>query len=255
MVAVKEVSRLAEHAEPDGTGVDPDLLNRDRNEWDDFSVEAALRLTEAADGEVVVVTVGDEESEDGLLDYLAKGADRAIRVWDDSLVGIDPIAVAHLLAAVARRERPDLILGGVQSSDGAHGATAVALAGLLDLPRVAVVSAIESDGTDLVVDRELDGGRIERLRLSLPALLTIQTGINEPRYATLRAIKQARLKPLETLTVADVGLDAATVTEAGGSTTVALRSPQVRQGATMLEGSTAEVAARISEILREELNR
>ena len=132
---------------------------------------------------------------------LAKGADRALRVWDDALEGADPLAVARVLAAVVERESPDLVLCGVQSSDAVKGATGVALAAHLGLPRVAVVKALDYDAGSgsATVERELEGGLIELLRVRLPALLTIQTGINEPRYANLRAIKQAKEKPLEVL--------------------------------------------------------
>jgi len=201
LVAVKQVARLEDDFELNGSAaIDPAALDWQLNEWDTFSLEAALQLLEnGAGGEVVAVTVGDERSEDGLLACLAKGADRAVRVWEEALAGADPLAVASVLAAVAAREQPDLILCGVQSSDAAAAATGVAVAGLLDLTRVAVVNAIERDGERLRVQRELDGGDVEVLSLSMPALLTVQTGINEPRYATLRAIKQARAKPLEML--------------------------------------------------------
>src|ERR1700688_1101094 len=202
LVPVKQVASIDGDFALDGAGaLERQALRWQANEWDAFSVEAALRLAEGsadpADTEVVVVTVANEAAEVGLRAYLAMGADRALRVWDDVLADIDdPLAVAAVLAAVARREAPELILCGVQASDSANAATGVALAGVLDLPRVAVVTALEPDGEELTVQRELDGGAVEVLRLSLPALLTIQTGINDPRRPNLRAIKQARSKPL-----------------------------------------------------------
>ena len=260
VVAVKQVAALDEEFEllDDGEGVDPDYLEWDLNEWDNFSVEAALQLRESTGGdgdEVVVVTVGDEESDEGLRSCLAKGADRAIRVWDESLAGADALAVARVLAAAVQPESPDLVLCGVQSSDAVNGATGVALAGYLDLPRVAVVTRLEYDaaGGVLTVDRELEGGLIEVLRVHAPALLTIQTGINEPRYATLRAIKQAREKPLEVKSLGDLGLDREAIATASGSRTVALATPDRGEGAEMLNGSPASVAARIVEIVQERL--
>ena len=211
VVPIKQVAALDDEFEllEDGSGVDPDFLELDLNEWDAFSLEAALQLREeTGDGEVVVVTVGDDEAEEALLGCLARGADRAVRVWDDALEGADVLAVARVLAAAVQRESPDLVLCGVQSSDAVNGATGIALAGYLELPHVAVVKQLDYDaaGSVATVKRELEGGLVEVLRVRAPALLTIQTGINEPRYANLRAIKQAREKPLEVTTPDELGV-------------------------------------------------
>lgn len=252
LVPVKHVARIEGEPSFDGTAaIAPEALEWELNEWDAFSLEAAVNLVEAEGGEVVVATVGEEDAEESLLACLAKGADRAVRLWDPALADVDALAVAAVLAALARREEPDLILAGVQSSDWAAAATGVALAGLLDLPRVAVVTEVERDGDGLVVQRELDGGAVEVIRVPLPALLTVQTGINEPRYATLRAIKMARGKPLDALGLADVGLAADAVVAATGSRTVRLEAPERGEGAAMLEGPPSEIAARIAEIVRE----
>ncbi len=176
-----------------------------------------------------------------------------MRIWDPVLEQADPLAIAAVLAALAGREDPQLVLTGVQSSDAANAATGIALAGLLDWPRVAVVRGIEAEGDVLTVERELEGGAAEILRVRLPALLTVQTGINEPRYATLRAIKQARQKPLELLGLSDLGLDERDMAEVAGSRTVTLSAPERGQGATLLEGSPDAIAGRIAEIIREQL--
>jgi electron transfer flavoprotein beta subunit len=258
VVTVKEVAVLDEEFEllEDRPGVEPDAIEWDLNEWDNFSVEEALQLREAAgDGEVVVVSVGGEEAEEGLRACLAKGADRAVRIWDDALEGADPLAVARVLAPAVARESPDLVLCGVQSSDGVHGATGVALAAHLELPRVAVVKALDYDagaGT-ATVERELEGGLMEQLRVRLPALLTIQTGINEPRYATLRAIKQAKEKQLDVVGLGDIGLDPGAVEAAAGSRVRSMDHPDTGEGAEMLDGPAAEVAARIAEIVKERM--
>jgi electron transfer flavoprotein beta subunit len=251
LVAVKYAARLEGEPRFDGAAVAADALEHELNEWDAFSLEAAQQLVEEGEGEVVVATVGDEEAEEGLMACLAKGADRAVRVWDPALAGADALAIATVLAALAKREQPDLILTGVQSSDAANAATGVALAGLLDLPRVAVVGGIERDGEHLLVRRELEGGASEMLRLALPALLTVQTGINEPRYATLRAIKQARSKPLEALELGELGLDGEAALAAAGSRTVGLGVPERGDGASMLDGSPGAIAERIAELVRE----
>ena len=256
VVPVKQVAALDDEFELlDDGGVDPDFVEWELNEWDTFSLEAAQQIGEAAgDAEIVVVSVGDEEAEEGLLACLAKGADRGVRVWDDALEGADALAVARVLAAAVEREEPDLVLCGVQSSDAVNGATGVALAAHLDLPHVAVVKALEvSDGT-VTVDRELEGGLVEVLRVELPALLTIQTGINEPRYATLRAIKQARDKPLDVVGLDDLGLDGDAVAAAAGARVRRLGHHEKGEGAEMLSGSPDEIAARIAEIVRERVS-
>jgi electron transfer flavoprotein beta subunit len=257
VVPVKEVAVLDEEFEllEDRPGVDPDAIEWDLNEWDNFSVEEALQLREdAGDGEVVVISVGGEEAEEGLRACLAKGADRAVRIWDDALEGVDPLAVARVLAAAVERESPDLVLCGVQSSDGVHSATGVALAEHLGLPRVAVVKALEHQAGTLSVERELEGGLVELLRLRLPALLTIQTGINEPRYATLRAIKQAKEKPLDVVGLGELGLDSGAVDAAAGSRVRSMAHPDTGEGAEMLDGPPAEVAARIAEIVKDKMS-
>src|SRR5215813_1219722 len=256
VVPVKQVAVVDEDFElaDDGTRVDPDFLEWSLNEWDDFSLEAALQMAEAEEGsEVVVVTVGDDESTEGLLTCLAKGADRGIRIWEDSLEGADALAVARVLAAAVAKESPDLVLCGVQSSDAVNSATGIALAAHLDLPRVAVARAISADGGSLTVERELEGGLIEVVRISLPALLTVQTGINEPRYANLRAIKQAREKPLEVSSPDDLGVDSGAIAAAAGSRRRQLRTPDRGGGAEMIEGSASDVAARIVEIVKDRM--
>ena len=244
VVPVKQVAVVDEDFElvGDGSAVDPDFLEWSLNEWDDFSLEAALQL---ADGdEVVVVTVGDEEATEGLLICLAKGAARGVRVWEDSLAGADALAVARVLAEAVRREQPDLVLCGVQSSDAVNSATGIGLAGLLDLPHVAVVRAISAENGSLVVERELEGGLVEVVRIGLPALLTVQTGINEPRYANLRAIKQAEQVEID-VRQADAGEPAARVRR--------MFAPPKGEGAELLDGSPADIARRIAEILQERL--
>jgi electron transfer flavoprotein beta subunit len=258
VVPVKSVAALDDEFEIlGGNTVDPDSLEHDLNEWDAFSLEEALLLREAAgDGEVIVVTVGDEEAEEALLTCLAKGADRGVRVWDEGLEGADALAVGRVLAAAIDRESADLVLCGVQSSDAVNSATGIATAAHLGLPHVAVVKALDYDAGSnrATVERELEGGLVEVLRIGLPALLTIQTGINEPRYANLRAIKQAREKPMDEVSLSDVGLDADAVAAAAGSRVRSLAPPERGEGAQMLEGSPDDMAARIAEIVKERMS-
>jgi electron transfer flavoprotein beta subunit len=258
VVPIKQVAALDDEFEmlEDGSGVDSDFIEWEINEWDSFSVEAALQIREAAGGEVVAVTVDDEKADDALRTCLAMGVDRGVRVWDDALEGADALAVARVVAAAVERESPDLVLCGVQSSDAVNSATGIAVSARLGLPHVAVVRHVEYDaaGATVTVQRELEGGLIEAQHLDQPALLTIQTGANEPRYATLRAIKQAREKPLEAISLDDVGLDEAAVEAAAGSRLRRLSLPEKQQGATLISGSPAEVAARIAHIVKEQMS-
>ena len=258
VVAVKSVARLDDDwaTRVDGSDVDPHDLEFDLNEWDEFAHDAGLQLREqVGGGEVLVVTVGDEGSEGALRSCLAKGADRAMRIWDDALEGSDPMAVARVLAVAVAREEADLVLCGVQSSDAANGATGVALAAFAGIRRVAVVRALAYDeaGSTLTVERELEDGLVEVLRVRTPALLTIQTGINRPRYANLRAIKQAVERPLSVTTLEELGLDRATVAAATGARSRGVEHIERGDVAEMLGGGAAEVAPRIVEIVRSRL--
>jgi electron transfer flavoprotein beta subunit len=248
VVCVKQVGSLGDEVEftDDERDVDPDYLDYALNEWDSYATEEALRLREAAgDGEVVAVTAGDEDSEDCMRRALAMGADRGIRVWSDELAGADPIIVARALAEVVQAESPDLVLCGVQSSDAVQAATGTALAEVLDMPRVAVITKLElGDGT-ATVHRELEGGLVDVVEVDTPAVLTIQTGINEPRYATLRAIKQAEQKEIEVREPGDLGPPAARVRR--------MFVPPRGEGAEILDGDAASIAGRIKEIVDERM--
>lgn len=213
------------------------------NEWDACAVEEAIQIRERLGaGEVVVVTVGDEEAEGALRRCLAMGADRAIRVDAEPR---DPISTARALTEVVAAESPDLVLTGVQSADSVQGSTGVALAELLGLPRVAVVTKIEWSGSGpATVDRELEGGLVDVVEVDTPALLTIQTGINQPRYANLRAIKQAEQQEVRVVS-ADVGDPAYRVRR--------MFTPPRGAGAELLEGNAAQVAQQIAELLKERL--
>jgi electron transfer flavoprotein beta subunit len=250
LVAIKHVAGLGPDAElADARNVDPDRLDWCINECDEHAVEAAVQLRDAAGtGEVVVVTVSDEATTEGLVISLARGADRALRVWDERLAGADPIAVAHVLSGVVDREHPDLVLCGATSSDGGHAATGGALAALAELPHVAVVSwlARESDAT-LLVERDLEHGWLERLRVPLPALLTLQTGLNDPPYVTLHALEDARSRPIEALDLDDLAVGALP----RGHEVIRLRVPADAGRAEMLPGDPEAAAARLAAILAE----
>jgi electron transfer flavoprotein beta subunit len=252
LVAVKEVAEVADDFEIDGLDVAADYLEYDLNEWDEYAVEEAVQVAEARDDvETVAVTIGPERSEETVRMALAKGIDRAIRVWDESLGELDVTATVRLLAAVVEAEEPDLVLTGVQASDDGYGATGVALASAVDFAWAAVVNqlTLADDAATASVHRELEGGVEEVTDVDLPAVLTVQTGINEPRYASLRGIRAAQSKEIGTRTLADLGLSAADVDPA--VVTTAMYEPEADATATLFEGSGEEVAASLATILRE----
>jgi len=223
LVAVKQVAALDEDftIREDGRDVDEEFLIRDLNEWDDFSLEEAVKIKEGAAEpvEVIAFSVGPQEVDESLRKCLAKGADRAIRVWDAAIEGSDPIAIARVLAAVTKREAPAMLFAGVQSSDQGFAATGIATAAFLGWPHAAVVSQLSyaPGAASATFRRELEGGLFQEAQIQCPAVLTIQLGINTPRYASLRSIKQAAAKPIETLSLDELGLAAGDVGEAKSS--------------------------------------
>ena len=257
LIAVTEVAEVEDDFEiaDDGLDVDERYLDYDLNEWDDYAIEAGVQIQEAGDDvEVVSVTIGPERSEETIRMALAKGVDRAIRVWDGGLeeatyLGVE--AKTDILASVVEDEQPDLVLCGVQSGDNAFGATGVSLAEEVGFEWAAVVNSLEYEaGGDVAsVHRELEGGVEELTDVELPAVLTIQTGINEPRYASLRGIRQAQSKEIAPKELADVGLDA-TVTESAVTLTE-MYEPETESDATLFEGSADEEAGQLAELLRD----
>jgi electron transfer flavoprotein beta subunit len=257
LVAVKQVAALDEDFEirADGKDVDPDFLVRDLNEWDDYSLEEAMKIKESATTpvEVVAVCVGPDDADEALRKCLAKGADRAIRVWDDAIEGSDSIAIARLVAAVATREAPDLLFAGVQSSDHTFASTGIATAALLDWPHAAVVTSLTyTPGANTAVfRRELEGGVLHEMQIECPAVLTIQLGINTPRYASLRSIKQAAAKPIEELSLEDLGVAPGHVGESGSLSRVRRMYIPEKGRAEMIEGTVEEKAARLAQIIKD----
>ncbi|PHQ44821.1 electron transfer flavoprotein subunit beta [Halorubrum sp. C3] len=257
LVTVKEVATVEDDFEISGTEIKETDLNYDLNEWDDYAVEEGVQIAEAGDDvEVVAVTIGPERSEETIRMALAKGADRAVRVWDDAIEDIELLDVetkAELLAAVVADENPDLVLSGVQANDDSFGATGVALAETVGFQWAAVVNALETrkvlDEGIASVHRELEGGIEELTDVELPAVLTIQTGINEPRYASLRGIRQAQSKAIDIQSLDDLGLDTSVVESSLDIT--AMYEPETESEAQYLGGDADEQATELAAVLRE----
>jgi len=255
LVTVKEVATVADDFEIEGTEIAEQYREYDLNEWDDYAIEEAVQLAEAGeDVEVVAATIGPERSEETIRMALAKGADRAVRVWDDALADAETLDVgakARILGAVVEAEEPDLVLTGVQAEDDALGGTGVALAERIGYEWAAVVNDLDLAPGDAVasVRRELEGGVEELTDVELPAVLTIQTGINEPRYASLRGIRQAQSKELDVQTLADLGLDA--VAADSRLDVAEMFVPETESDAELFEGDAGETAAQLATVLRE----
>jgi len=231
----------------DGRWIREADIGVEMNEPDGFALEEALRLKEKHGGEVVAVSLGPERVTQTLKEALAKGADRAIHVRDDRFFALDPLALARALAAALRRQPFDLILTGLQSDDLGFGQTGVLLAELLGLPHATIIMQIEALDGRLKVKRELEAGWFQWVELPLPSLLTIQSGINKPRYATLKGIMAAKKKPIEI--VAREALDAdATPTERLEK----IYFPHRTKKSAFITGTPAEIAAKLVEKLRHE---
>jgi electron transfer flavoprotein beta subunit len=248
VVAIKQVPerdapvRIA----ADGKWIDEGDLNYTINEPDAYALEEALQLKEKNGGEVIVVCAGPERVQSTLREALAKGADRAIHIEADDLGSRDTLGIAQVLADAIKPESPDLILTGLQSDDLGLGQTGVVLAELLGIPHATIIMQVETTGSGLKVKRELEDGWFQHVEMPLPALLTIQSGGNKLRYATLMGIKKAKTKELKT-----VAASAASATQAIALERVYL--PEKQKKTEMLTGSPDEIANKIVEKLKFEV--
>jgi electron transfer flavoprotein beta subunit len=254
LVCVKRVPDTAENeieANRDGSDIERDDLVYSVNEWDNYAVEEAIQLVDKAGGAVTVVSVGDEESEEVVRREMAMGANNGILVSDDAFEGSDGKAVAAILKAVAEKGNYDLILTGAQADDGA-GQIGGMLAAMLDVPYASVVNAIEvlSD-SQLKVGREIEGGNQEINEIALPCVLSIQTGINEPRYVGIRGIRKVASVDIPIWGASDLGIDPAQVGESGAKVKrIDYFIPEMGEGAEILEGSNEEIAEKLIDLLK-----
>jgi len=220
------------------------------NEPDIYALEEALRLKEKHAGEVVVCSLGPARAQQAIKEALAKGADRALHLEDPAFDGLDALGVARALGKAIQKENPDLVLTGLQSDDDGFAQTGVILAEVLGLPHTTIIMEIQVEGKTLKVKRELEAGWFQWIELPLPALLTIQSGINKPRYATLKGIMAAKNKPIQKLTLADLGLSRQGL--APGQSVAKIYLPVKSSRTQFLEGSPKEIAARLVDKLKNE---
>jgi electron transfer flavoprotein beta subunit len=251
VVAIKQVPERDAQVRIDATAkwIEESDLQYAMNEPDAHALEEALELKEKHGGEVVVVSAGPERVGATIREALAKGADRGIAIVCDDLGERDALGVARLLAAAIQPENPDLVLAGLQSEDLGQGQTGVIVAELLGLPHATLILHVEKTETGLKVKRELEEGWFQTIELPTPAVLTIQSGGNKLRYATLMGIKRARTKEVRQLTAAELAVDAAPVVRLEQ---IAL--PKKQKSTQILTGTAKEAAAALVEKLQSEVH-
>ena len=236
----------------DGRNIKGDKLVYDINETDNFALEEALLIKGRAGGSVTVITVGGEAANEQLRVCLAKGADTAIRLDDNKFVGSDGFAIARILSAAIKNLKPDLVLTGCMANDDAYAQVGVQVAEMLGLPHATLVTSISIEDTTAQVGCELESGINEVLEIKLPAVLAVQTGINEPRYASFKGIREAMSKEIKVLGLSDLSLNDSDVGEAGSRTKIEkLFIPPVEKTAQILEGSLDETASKLAAIFKE----
>jgi electron transfer flavoprotein beta subunit len=208
IVCIKQVPAKDAPLSIAGNWIRESDIGLEMNEPDSYALEEALRLKEKHGGEVIVLSMGPERVKQTIKEALAKGADRAIHIADDNFAQLDPLGSAKSLAAAIKQQKHDLVLTGLQSDDHGFGQTGVLLAGVLDVPHATIIMAIEVDGQKMKLKRELEAGWFQHIECPLPAVLTIQSGINKVRYATLKGIMAAKKKEIVTVTRESLGVSA-----------------------------------------------
>lgn len=233
----------------DGLWIDEDNVTFEINESDHYGLEEALRLKEKHDGEVVVVTMGPERVKESIKQALAKGADRAIHINSSGYSNPDPIAHAKLLCAAIKDENFDLILSGLQSDDLGYGQTGVLVAEMLGMAHATLVMETDVQDGKIKVKRELEGGWFQSVELPLPAVLTIQSGLNQIRYATIKGIMAAKRKEIKEIAISDLGVSDA---DASGIQMHKIYVPVKTKETVVLEGDTADIVSKLIDKLKNE---
>ncbi len=239
LVAVKRVLdyNVKARVNSEGTGIDLANVKMSMNPFDEIAVEEALRIKEAGKAdEVIAVSMGVSQSQETIRTALAMGADRGILVETDA--ELQPLAVAKLLAAIAAREEPGLVIVGKQAIDDDSNQTGQMFAALMDWPQATFASSVEIDGEQMKISREVDGG-MESLSMSLPALITTDLRLNEPRYAKLPNIMKAKKKPLDVMSPEDLEVDISSRLK-----TLKVEEPEQRKAGEIV-GSVAELVDKL----------
>ncbi|UCH57499.1 MAG: electron transfer flavoprotein subunit beta/FixA family protein [Candidatus Bathyarchaeota archaeon] len=254
IVCVKQTPETAEaelRLDDSGKSVKTAGLVFEMNEWDEYAIEEALLLKERLGGSVTALTMGPEGADAVLRRCLAKGADRAMWLKDEAFKGSDAYATAKTLHAAIKDLEFDLVLAGTQASDDGYSAVGVILAELLGVPHASMVKNVDVGEGRVIVNRELEGGLEEVVDLGMPAVLTVQTGINEPRYVSIMGIRRARKKEMALLGLGDLGLTEEEVGARGSWLSVErMYRPPVEKEPIIMAGSLDEVARKLAELFR-----
>jgi len=254
LVCVKRVPDTAENeieVNRDGTDIERDDLVYSVNEWDNYAVEEAIQIRDRLGGSVTVVSVGGEEAEEVVRREMAMGADKGILLSDDAFEGSDGRGIAAILTAEVKRGNYDLILTGAQADDGAAQVGGM-LAAMLDWPFASLVNFMEVvDDKKIKVGREIAGGNQEMYEIDLPCVLSIQTGINEPRYVSIRGIRKVASLEIPVHTAEDLDVSPESVGEFGVKTKrLDYFMPETGDGAEIMEGSRDEIIDKLIELLK-----
>ena len=254
LVCVKRVPDTSENeieVNRSGSDIERDDLVYSVNEWDNYAVEEAIQIRDKVGGSITVATVGDEESEEVLRREMAMGADSGILLSDEAFENSDGQGIAEILKAVVEKGNYDLILTGAQADDGA-GQVGGMLAATLDWPYASLVSYLEVlDEKKIKVGREVAGGNQEMNEIDLPCVLSIQTGINEPRYVGIRGIRKVASLDIPVQSADDLGISSDSVGEVGAKAKrLDYFVPDSGEGAEILEGSTEEIIEKLIEHLK-----
>lgn len=250
IVAIKQVPARDSSLKVDASGkwIQDQDLSFEINEPDAYALEEGLQLKEKHGGEVIVLCLGPARAAQTIREALAKGADRAIHIEEDNLTGLDTLAMAELLSKAIATEKPDLVLTGLQSDDLGYGQTGVVAAELLGYASSTIIMQVNKTDGGIQVKRELEDGWFQMIDLPLPAVLTIQSGINKLRYATLMGIKKAKTKEIKRLTAGELG-----GLPASSAVVEKIYLPKKSKQTQILEGPAKEVAAKLVEKLKFEV--
>lgn len=237
----------------DGSWIEESDLSYEINESDHYALEEALRLKEKHGGEVIVLSMGPDRVREAIKQGLAKGGDRAIHINNESFTSLDPFVNAKILAAAIAQEQFDLVLTGLQTDDYGFAQTGVALAEMLNVPHATIVMEIQAQNGGVKVKRELESGWFQWVELQLPALLTIQSGINQIRYATIKGIMMAKKKEIKALGLGELGLTDNDVREgSNGLKFKGIYVPEKTKQAQIFEGDPKEVGLKLADKLKNE---
>jgi electron transfer flavoprotein beta subunit len=245
IVCIKQVPAKDAPLSIAGNWIRESDIGFEMNEPDSYALEEALRLKEKHGGEVIALSMGPERVKQTIKEALAKGADRGIHIADDNFAQLDPLGSAKSLAAAIKQQKHDLVLTGLQSDDHGFGQTGVLLAGVLDVPHATIIMAIEVEGQKMKLKRELEAGWFQHMECPLPAVLTIQSGINKVRYATLKGIMAAKKKEITTIARESLGVSVEP-TQRVEKIYVPVKSKKTE----FLTGTPKEVASKLVEKLK-----